>query len=48
MSSYPLKRILRQEKQSRGQITYLADFVYEKGSQTIVEDVKDYERMSTR
>ncbi len=40
MSSYPLKRILRQEKQSRGKITYLADFVYEKGSQTIVEDVK--------
>lgn len=40
MSSCPLRRILRQEKQSRGKITYLADFVYEKGSQTIVEDVK--------
>nr|DAL18325.1 MAG TPA_asm: Endonuclease [Caudoviricetes sp.] len=40
MSSCPLRRILRQKKQSRGKFTYLADFVYEKGSQTIVEDVK--------
>lgn len=40
MFSCPLKRILRHKKQLRGKITYLADFVYEKGSQTIVEDVK--------
>lgn len=40
MSSCPLRKILRHKKQLRGKITYLADFVYEKGSQTIVEDVK--------
>lgn len=40
MSSCPLRRILGRKKQSRGKFTYLADFVYEKGSQTIVEDVK--------
>lgn len=36
----PSQKDSRTQKTIEREITYLADFVYEKGSQTIVEDVK--------
>lgn len=36
----PSQKDFRTQKTIEREITYLADFVYEKGSQTIVEDVK--------
>ena len=36
----PSQRDSKTQKTIEREITYLADFVYEKGSQTIVEDVK--------